>query len=394
MKFLKYLGLTVIGILLFFSLSVFGLAFTINSTALSPRYITTEISRIDVANLTQEFITDYGKDIPANLQSDLITTISKIEPVVKDKLHNAVYSVYDYLLGKKTSPELASTLHNTFMNSGFVASLLEGIDIRALAQDYIDQNSGSLPDEIQLIVPYLDLGIAELEPWIKQQVASATGPVFDYMLGNANSFSISISTEPIKKAINGAVKEAFLSSPPAAMAGQSRDALSLYYDVNVSVFLKDIDAAIVIDQTILSDADMDVTVLTGANGPITEAEKGLKTARTYVSYFQTGFWLLFGFILLLIMGIILIYRQFKGASRDMSIIFLTCGIPALVGVLIARTALGSLILEADIPVQVQSLVTHVCNDTLAPYMWYNIGLIIVGVSLLVVSLVVKPPEEN
>jgi hypothetical protein len=393
MKFLKALGLSLIGILLFFSLSLFGLAFAVNSTVLSPRFITTEINRIDISYLTQEMIDESGADFPASLQSDLITTIDKIEPLVKNKMGDAVYSVYDYLLGKKPSPGLAKTLQGTFMNSGFITSLLDGIDIRALAKEAINENTVTLPDDINLITPYLDPGLAELAPWIKQQAASVAGPVFDYMLGQTDDFSVSISPEPVKKVINGVIKEAFLNSPPSILAGQPRAALSLYYDDYVSDLLESMSEPIVIDPETLSDNDPGDIVLTGPDGPIAEAEKALETARTYVSYFQTGFWLLLGFILLLILGIVLIYRQVRGACRDLSIIFLTCGIPALAGVLIARTAVSSLLSQTDIPVQIQTLATNICYDTLAPYMWYTIGLVIVGIALLVVSLVVKAPEK-
>lgn len=393
MKILKALGLSLLGILLFFSLALFGLAFAVNSTVLSPRFITTEINRIDVSYLTQELIDESGPDLPAGLRSDLITTIDKIEPLVKNKLGDAVYSVYDYLLGKKATPELAKTLQSSFMNSGFVASLLDGIDIRALVKESIKENTATLPAEISLITPYLDPGVAELEPWIKQQAASAAGPIFGYMLGQTNDFRVSISPEPVKKVITGVVKEAFLNSPPSILAGLPRAALSLYYDDYVSDLLVSMNEPIVVTPETLSENDPGDIVLTGANGPISEAEKSLETARTYVSYFQMGFWLLLGLILLLILGIILIYRQVRGASRDLSIIFLTSGIPALAGVIIARAAVSSLLAQTDIPVQIQTLATNICYDTLAPYMWYTIGLVIVGIALLVVSLVVKAPEK-
>ena len=56
MKILKGLALGLLGFLLFLSLIIFSSAFTVNSTALSPRFITSEIDKIDVSALTEEFI--------------------------------------------------------------------------------------------------------------------------------------------------------------------------------------------------------------------------------------------------------------------------------------------------------------------------------------------------
>jgi hypothetical protein len=392
MKVLKALGLSLLGILLFFSLLIFSLALTINCTVLSPRYVTSQINHTDFPTLAQEILDENGSDMPAGLQSELLTTVDKIEPLVKNKLSDAVYSVYDYMLGKKPVPELANTLQSTFMNSSFIAALLEDVDITNLVHEFIEQVEDQ-PEDISLIMDYLDPGLVELEPWIKQQAASAAGTVFAYMLGRTDDFSVSISLAPVKNAVEGVIKEAFLDSPPPSLAGQPRTALSLYYDEALKDLLASLDEPIVINPEFLSEDDPGGAVLTGEGRPLGEAEKALEEVRVYVSYFQLGFWLLLVFILLLIAGIVLIYWQIRGATRDLSIIFLTCGVPALVGVLIARTVVGSLLPQAEMPAYLQAQAVNIYNSALMPYMWYAIGLILIGIALLVVSLVVRPPEE-
>ena len=58
---------------------------------------------------------------------------------------------------------------------------------------------------------------------------------------------------------------------------------------------------------------------------IAEAEEPLEQAREYVGWFQLGYKILIGFMVLLIAGIILIHRQVKGATRGLGITFLIYG---------------------------------------------------------------------
>ena len=58
MNFLKGLALGLLGVILFLSLTVFGLAFMVNSTALSPKFITSELDKLDVSSLAEELITE------------------------------------------------------------------------------------------------------------------------------------------------------------------------------------------------------------------------------------------------------------------------------------------------------------------------------------------------
>ena len=104
MKVLKGFGLGILGLLLFLSLSVFGIVFMMNSTLLSPRFVTAEVDKIDipglVRDLTEKQISGQLPQEATIIKESLYAVISAQEPWIKEQLNTAIYSGYDYLLGK------------------------------------------------------------------------------------------------------------------------------------------------------------------------------------------------------------------------------------------------------------------------------------------------------
>ena len=229
MKFLKGLALGLLSFLLFLSLSIFGLAFLLNSTILSPDFLTSELDRLDVSSLAEEIISEQitGEEVPEEFKAILVDTIPKVEPLVKEQISTATYSIYDYLLGKRPNPDLAHMLHNTVLSSDFIVSLVDELDISYLASEFpSEQLTEETPEEMDFITEYIDDVIIELEPWIKEQIGIAADPVVNYLLGESQSLSVVIPTEPVVETIRDTVKEAFLESPPAELAGLPRSILA------------------------------------------------------------------------------------------------------------------------------------------------------------------------
>ena len=127
---------------------------------------------------------------------------------------------------------------------------------------------------------------------------------------------------------------------------------------------------------------------------LAEAEGALEQARQYVGYFQLGYKILIGFILLLILGIVLINRQVKGATRGIGIPFLTCGVISYIGIFIAKNLIGKLLMRLDIPAQFQTLLPQLLNDFLSPLQWFSLGLFVAGIALIIVSFVYKPRQPS
>lgn len=384
---LKQLAVGVLSFFLFLSLSIFGVALMLNTTILNPDFVTSELDKLDVSSLVEEIIIEHPPE--EELETALINTITELEPSVKEQLGAAIYSVYDYLLGKRESLDLALTLRNTIFSSDFLTSLVDELDISSLARESLgEQLTEDVPEEIEYLVEYLDESlddiIAELEPWIKEELIAAADPLVDYLLGESQSLNIVISLEPVKETLRGSLRDAFLESPPAELAGASQAELERYFDEDYQEFSEQIPSTFELDESLL-----------GTETPakiaeaLAEAEERLEQARPYVGYFQLGYKLLIVFVLLLIAGIILINRQVRSSTRELGIVFLSCGIPWLVGIFVVKHLAGTQIAQLSVSSYLQELLPELVNDFLAPLLMFSIGLAVAGVVLIIVSIMYR-----
>jgi hypothetical protein len=188
MQALKITGLSFLSFTLFILLIVFSIAFLANGTALNPKFITREIDSIDVSATAIEFMEEEFEDdtnIPEELKTALYDTIEVTEPVIKAELNEAILSVGNYLRGKTDEPELLQVLSGTFLNEDFLASLLAEVDIPVVVEASLEN------DEIdeELLNSLIDT-VSEIEPELKEQVAAASGTVFDYVLAKTESIDL------------------------------------------------------------------------------------------------------------------------------------------------------------------------------------------------------------
>ena len=191
---MKNAAVVLLCIFLFILLFVFGLAFTVNQIALSPGFITGVINDIDFSKTasdllqTPEYSSDF--DMSQELRDTLIDTLDAIEPVLKENIKIAVRDVYNYALGKADTPDLKSLLGDSFMNSDFVSSLLQKIDLsRIVDQTLAEQLISTSPEDADLKTAIIS-AINQLEPTIKQGVTAASEPVFRYVLGETDSIDL------------------------------------------------------------------------------------------------------------------------------------------------------------------------------------------------------------
>jgi hypothetical protein len=187
----KNLALALLSFLLFLSLTLFGITFMLNRTALNADFIVAEIDSLDVSSLMEEFIEQQspGEGLPEEFESTILDTIDRIESPVKEEVGNAVRSVYQYLLGKQEQPELAATLRDTFFSSDFIATILNELDLAQLTEQAFLEQIGSMSEEFQTM---LISTITEFEPQIKQRVVAASDPVFDYLVGETESIDLAL----------------------------------------------------------------------------------------------------------------------------------------------------------------------------------------------------------
>jgi hypothetical protein len=191
MNILKGIATSILSFLLFLSLIIFGITLIVNQTLLNPDFIISQLDKIDTETLVEEIISEQedGEGLSEEIETALLDTVSELEPVIKEQLYAALDGTYDYLLGKREEPELKTVLGNTFLNSEFVSSVLDKIDLPMLVEDFMpaDQDVEDIPEEFTDAITDV---ITELEPDIKEKVVAASDPIFDYLLGETESIDL------------------------------------------------------------------------------------------------------------------------------------------------------------------------------------------------------------
>lgn len=130
MRFLVGLASSLLSLLLFFSLSTFGLAFMLQRTILNRDFVITELSKLDVSSLVRETIVrqigqqiaqqlgqQVGQQIPgvgdrvaAAINTAIHATITELDPWTKKQVNDLVITSYDYLAGQRQNLDLVLSL--------------------------------------------------------------------------------------------------------------------------------------------------------------------------------------------------------------------------------------------------------------------------------------------
>jgi len=270
---------------------------------------------------------------------------------------------------------LALTLNYTILNPDFVVSEVDRLDISALAEEVLAEQ---IPEEEEFMVGFLDTAVADLEPWIKEQVSVVTYSSYDYLLGKSQSLSVTIPLEPVKESLRETLREAIIKSPPPQLEGLPPAEIEQYSN---QLYQE-------ISQQIPSTFEFNESLLTP------EIWAQFQQIRQAIGYFQLGYKLLIGFILLLILGIVLINREVKGATRGIGITFLSYGVLWYAGTFVAKHFAGTQMAQLDIPPYLQGWLPQLLDDLIAPLGMFSLGLLIAGVVLIVVSFVYKPRQTS
>jgi hypothetical protein len=109
MSFFKSFGLAILGVLLFLSISFFGLVFTLDQTLLNRDFTVAQVEKLDTATLAEYIIRDQvisqvafpiKLPIDAFIAGAVNETITDLEPWLKQQTRDVTYYFYDYLEGK------------------------------------------------------------------------------------------------------------------------------------------------------------------------------------------------------------------------------------------------------------------------------------------------------
>ena len=358
MKVLKGFGVGILSFLLFLSLSVFGIVFMLNSTLLNPDFVAAEVDRIDISAMTREIADEQiGEQLPDEalfIKDAIYDVISDHEPWLKEQVKTALYSAYDFLLGKSENLHIAISLE----------PLKESLR-DSLWQSFNEQLPLLLPDLLEhQLKPYLDQHYEEfieqippeyLPPGVSQLPEEQIKPYLDQYL-----------QEIARQGVTGEL--------PPEISALLEDMVKPYFDQYYDEFAGQIPSELTLDE--------------GAIPP--EVMTQLWQARQYIGYFQTFYYALIGFMVLLVLGIILIYRNVRDTTRALGIDLLIYGALEFAAVFFARNFAPNNLPLADIPSSIHMWLMGLYSDLLAPLQTFSLGVLITGVVLLIVSFVYQP----
>ncbi len=145
MSFLKGLLATFLTFLLFLSLAAFGTLFALRSTLLDPDFVVAQVEKLDVSALVEEMtVFQLSGEIPpeaAFFEEALHGAIAENEPQLKEQVNAAIYTGYDYLLGK------SDRLNMVISFEPIMADLKDRLWL------LFQQNTESLPPEVAALPP-------------------------------------------------------------------------------------------------------------------------------------------------------------------------------------------------------------------------------------------------
>jgi multisubunit Na+/H+ antiporter MnhC subunit len=375
----KIIGAVLLSLVLFISLCVFSAALTVKMTALNASYVTSLVDDIPVVDIIEEAAEQ--ADIEDSEQFDIIKgVVSDNEAAIKQRIIVFIDAVYDYLNSKSEDIDLVRLLGDTVLDADFAVSTVDSMDLKPLLEDFIEDiiADEDLPAGISYD-EYIDDIAADIEPWAKEQAGIVIPPAFDYVLGNSDTFNVTVSLDDLKETLKIYLKQSFLSSPPQLYQGLSQTELEQTFDVLFEVSSADIPSSYTFDEGLFTDEDG-----TSLNVDLTEAERNLSDSREGIRIFNVSFVLLVVLILLLAAGIILLYRNTKWAALNLGIVSSVFGFGLLIFYFGSLWGIRDFVKQQEISSYpaIQDWLIQKTFDSLFPLQILFIVFIVIGIALL------------
>jgi hypothetical protein len=380
----KIIGAVLLSIILFIALCVFSVAITVKVTALSSSYVTSLVEDIPVSEILEEA----GKqgDNDDSRQLNIIKgIIDNNETAIKERVIMLVNDIYDYLNSKSDDIDIAHMLGDTVLDSDFITSLVEGSDLKPLLEEFIEDliadkglPSGSSLDE------FIDNIAVAIEPWAKEQAGIVIPPAFDYVFGNSDTFSVSFSLDVLKDALKENLKQSFLSSPPQKYQGLSQTELGQTFDTLFEQYSGEIPASYTFNEEMFTNQDG-----TSMTIDVTEFEQALRDSRDGIGIFNIAFIALIILILLLIAGIVLIYRDIRWSALNLGVVSFVFGAGLMVFYFTSLWMIRDFLARQEISFNaaIRDWLISMSDAPLLPILIMSICFVAAGITLLVTYFV-------
>ncbi|MDD4923568.1 MAG: hypothetical protein PHF74_01870 [Dehalococcoidales bacterium] len=386
----KIIGAVLLSIILFISLCVFGVALTVKTTALNVSYVTSLVEDIPVTDIIEEALLQ--GDIEESEQMDIIIgVIEDNEEAIKERAVMFITDIYDYLNSRSDSINLTQSLGDSVLNADFIISIVEGMDLKPLLKDFIENiiTDSGLPAGLSYS-DYVDDIAADIEPWFKEQSVLIIPMSLDYVLGNSDTFEVTVSLITLKDALKNNLKQSFLSSPPQEYKGLSQAELAQAFDLLFEEASGDIEQSLTVDEELFASDDGTVITI-----DTTEFEQTLRDSREGVRIFNIAFILLIVLILLLIAGIILVYRNIKWSALNLGIVSFIFGACLLIFYLSSLRIISEAVAQqemAAMPV-IHDWLIRLSTGALFPLLILLIVFIVIGIVLLVTFFIYNSRQQ-
>jgi hypothetical protein len=361
MTVIKGLGTAILSFLLFISLTVFGISFTLQSTLLNPDFVAEQVDKLEITDLVREFADEeIVENLPEEIDflADIVyDVLEEYEPWLKEQINNAVYAAYDFMQGETDTlyisiplDEIREDLRESLWTA-FTERLPEWLpDLVAMELDtylgkYIDQLAESIPDEY--LPPEL-VGVPE-------------NLLGDYLSDYLHDVSEQVIQDYIPQ-----------------VSGLLEYTIKPYFDEYYDDFVSEIPEEFAVDEDSVDADTWDI----------------LLQVRNYIDIFNKVYYGLIAFMVLLVAGIVLIHRNVRDSTRSLGIGLLTYGVLEFAGVYLARhflpTDLSCISTDSfNLPDSFQTWLTGFYSDLLGPLQMFSIIILVIGAVLLTVSFVYR-----
>ncbi len=270
---------------------------------------------------------------------------------------------------------IVTTINLTILNPNFVISELDKLDAYPIITDQV---KNQLPEEEPYIAQIADETLAELEPWMKEQVTTIVPSGYAYLKGE-EELNIVIPLGQVRASLKENLAEAMRESPPPELEGLPPEQIEAFIS----------QACAEIDSHVPQQIEINEAFL----GP--EIVTQLQKAKEIIGYIEFGYKALIGLATLLILIIALIqWWRAKPITRYISISFTVAGVLSLVSTIAARH-FDFQAIQLDIPPEIGAKLPQLISDTTSPLLIYSVAFLVVGIGLIALSVKLKSPDvEN
>jgi hypothetical protein len=353
---IRGLATFILSLLLFLSLTIFGMAFLLQNTLLNPDFVYKQVESVDLSELVRDFaegnIVGVIPEEAQFLEEAIYDVIEDQEPWLKEQFHDAIYTGYDYLLGESDTLEITIRLEE--LKENLRESLWEAMN---------EQLSTWLPDIVR----------NELRNYLADNLEEYTRLIPDEYLpaeiaGESEELLLDFLDQYLQETEEQITDEGLMPE----VSGLLEVLIKPYYDQYYDEFVAEIPDVIIYNEDNTSPEIMDT----------------LLTAREYISYFRIGYYWFIVFMVLLAAGIFLVNWNISKSAIALSIDLLVFGILETAGILYAMN-LNLYELIRDIPEFIRPTVTSAYNDALGIMLTYSVAVLAAGIILLVLGIVFK-----